>query len=265
VALAIVEFSDDTLFPTQETVRVLTDNDGSQRIGSSVLSASLGVPVSNLPDKDKICGTYEYLVNLVRDPTWRGSVNKYDSRADPSYATPKCVFYNHTSRVWARDGCEMTFSNGSHATCCCNHLTSFAVLVGGESVATDDEVALMYITWIGLGTSLLCLALTVLCVLGAQALRSTLRYKILLNMVVALAVSNFLFFFITVPESVSECKAVSMLLMYFLLSFFAWMNVEAWYLYETFVNTDVFDVHEHGAYAKLKRCVVVMMLLLLLQ
>ena len=198
---------------------------------------------------------FRYLVNLVTDPTWRGSVNKYNADADPPYATPKCVFYNHTALEWSRYGCEATFSNDTHITCCCNHLTSFAVLVGGDDVSKEDAIALQYITWIGLGSSLVCITLTAVAVVGAKALRTTLRYKILLNMIVALAITDVLFFFITVPESTSSCKAVSMLLMYFLLSFFAWMNVEAWDLYETFVNTNVFDVHEHGASAKLKRYV----------
>lgn len=61
LAFAIVEFADDTLFPTNETVRMLTINNGTQRIGSSVLSASLSVPVSNLPDEHRVCGTYQYV------------------------------------------------------------------------------------------------------------------------------------------------------------------------------------------------------------
>jgi hypothetical protein len=116
------------------------------------------------------------------------------------------------------------------------------VLVSGDDVSEDDGVALLYITWVGLGLSLLCLVLTALVILSVPDMRSSLRYQILLNLVLALGASQMLFFFITEPTSVVTCKAVSATLMYTLLALFGWMSVEAFHLYRTFVNADVWDV-----------------------
>jgi hypothetical protein len=71
------------------------------------------------------------------------------------------------------------------------------------------------------------------------------------NLVASLGSAQFLFLFITVPTDTASCKTVSALLMYFLLAFFGWMNVEAYHLFNTFVNADVWNVDVGGA--KLRR------------
>jgi hypothetical protein len=118
----------------------------------------------------------------------------------------------------------------------------FVVLVSDSDVSEKDGVALLYITWVSLGLSITCLLLTALVILVAYDLRSALQYRILLNLVSALGVSKLLFFFITAPNTVVTCKAVSGTLMYTLLAFFGWMSVEAFHLYKTFVHADVWII-----------------------
>ena len=116
-----------------------------------------------------------YTANLADDVTWTGSVWRYNKSKSPSYATPKCVFYDHTLSEWSLDGCERGFTNETHVTCCCNHLTSFAVLVSGDDVSEDDGVAVLYITWVGLGASLICLTMTALVAMCSSSMRAQLR------------------------------------------------------------------------------------------
>lgn len=246
LAVAIIEFSDDNLFPATATARGAI-HPTSQRIGSSVLSASLGVPVHDLSDDDRVCGTYMYTANLKNDPTWHGSVGVYDRLKSPPFASPKCVYYNHTQREWSKNGCAMVFLNNSHATCCCNHLTSFAVLVGGDEVSEEDALGLSVLTQVGLTASLLSLSLCIVVITLTPSLINTLRYRVLLQLILALAGAQFIFCFITVPTSTESCKTVSFMLLYFLAAFFCWMNVEAWQLFRTFVNADVWNVE--GSYA----------------
>lgn len=235
-AVAVVEFADDSLFPSAATARIPGTH---ARIGSAVLSASLGVDVHDLGDADRICGTYKFTVNLDRDSTWTGAVGGYDPSASPSYSVPQCVYYDHAAMEWSQEGCELMGATATHATCCCNHLTSFAVLVVGEEPEVDDPLALTIVTWIGVGLSLTLLTLTAITVVGAPELRHTLHYQIFLNLVVALLLSQFLFLMIKVPTKEEPCVAVSFLLMYAVLSSLAWMNIEGHDLYSTFVTAHV--------------------------
>jgi hypothetical protein len=126
-------------------------------------------------------------------------------------------------------------------------------LVGGDEVTGEDGVALLWITWIGLSLSIACLVLTAVVLATSPALKSKLHNLILLNLVVALGAAQLLFFFITEPKSTSSCTGVSGLLLYFLLAFFFWMNVEANNLYVTFVRHDVWDNSPGTIACKIRR------------
>eukprot|EP00038_Savillea_parva_P012055 m.201919 g.201919 ORF g.201919 m.201919 type:complete len:890 (+) comp21624_c0_seq1:280-2949(+) len=251
IAAAIVEFKDDTLFPTGATNRSAAANTTS-RIGSSVLSATLSVNVSNLPNDHRVCATYNYRTNLDNDPTWDGSVGVYNASKYPPYAAPKCVFFDTTALVWSTDGCERMAMNTSHVTCCCTHLTSFAVLVGGDTVTSNEALALEGVTWASCALSIVFLLATVVVVVQTPSMRSTLQYQVLLNVVAALGATQFLFFFITVPDDRDSCTAISAMLLYCLLALFAWMSIEAYDLYRTFVQQLVFDSAGYAAQVRLR-------------
>lgn len=227
LAGTIVEFSSDALFPDNTTGKIVV---------SSIILASLGISVSGLSDENRICGTYTYTAT--------------NGTAD---SEPQCVFYNHSHTAWADTGCAKTAWNSTHVTCCCNHLTAFTVVVGGEDVRREDAVILEGITNAGLGLSFICLVLTFVVVAGSRELREQLQSKLLLNLVVALATAHLLFFFISAPTSMSGCQVLSFSMMYFLLASFGWMSVQAHSLYTTFVLANVWDISRHHDRTQLAR------------
>lgn len=239
-AVAIVEFSDDSLFPSAE------NQSRPAWVGSSILSVSLGSPVRDLIDMNRLCGTYVYSIKSNSVPT------RSTTSHPGTNLKPKCVYYNHSLLSWRGDGCSLTFANSTHATCCCNHLTSFAVLIEEEEMTTKDSLAIETITWVSVGGSVFFLLLSAFTILGTPELHKQLHYKILLNLIFALASSQITFFFISVPTSTIPCKLVALLLLYTILSALAWMNVEGHELFHTFVRTDVWH-HSQSDAALLRR------------
>jgi len=139
---------------------------------------------------------------------------------------------------WSTEGCtELPEESTSTTTVCvCTHLTNFAVLTsGGAAISSADEAVLSAITYFGLAISLPCLLLTVLVSLIWPRAR-TRNKVIIMNLAGNLAVALVVFVF-GVEESQDEaaCTAVAVLLHYFLLAAFAWMLVEGYHLYLTFV------------------------------
>lgn len=229
LAATVVEFSNDALFP---------DNTSGTSVVSSVLLASLGVPVSGLADEDRICGTYRHAAS--------------STHANAS-SEPRCVYYDHGASAWSLDGCKATFTNTTHITCCCNHLTAFAVVVGGESTSSEDAAALEGITFVGLGLSLFCLLITIFTIAASEEMLLQLQNKLIIQLALSLSVSHLLFFFITSPTDPEQCRVLSLSLMYFLLVSFAWMSVQSHCLYTTFVMVNVWNVSRHGDLVKLVR------------
>lgn len=245
LAATIVELSSDTMFPDSRS------GPDTLTVVSSILLASLGVPISGLSDSDRICGTYRHAATEPTVGQQQASATEKQSNSAP--VTPRCVYYNHASSTWDGDGCQATFLNATHITCCCNHLTAFAVVVGGEEVHGEDAAALEWITSVGLGVSLVCLMATMMTIAGSRELRMQLQNKLLFNLALALAVSHLLFFFIAVPTDVPTCRAVSLTTMYFLLASFGWMSIQAHSLYTTFVMADVWDLSKHQNAIKLAK------------
>ena len=62
---------------------------------------------------------------------------------------------------WASEGCKLIKVANNVAECECNHLTNFALLID-TSQSGKNPVTLQIITWIGCGTSLAGLCLTLL-------------------------------------------------------------------------------------------------------
>eukprot|EP00035_Acanthoeca_spectabilis_P030267 m.476439 g.476439 ORF g.476439 m.476439 type:complete len:651 (+) comp40871_c0_seq1:1-1953(+) len=225
IALTIIEFEDDALFPSESTRNAQT----SARVSSSVIEASLGVTVRDLLDRDRICGTFEYRINLDRDPSWNGAIMAYNASRYPSFASPKCVFYNHSLHDWSQVGCTTTLANATHAKCCCNHLTPFAVLVSGDPVHIEGLLEIEQLTWITIGMAIGLHSMTAVVIVRSQQIRVIAGSFILFHMSLALIMSESLIFFAIGQSSVSACQSVSALLMYAFLVAFSWMLADAYY------------------------------------
>ncbi|XP_067675291.1 adhesion G-protein coupled receptor G6-like isoform X2 [Haliotis asinina] len=152
---------------------------------------------------------------------------------------PRCVFWRDNGAGWSTDGCEVKEDvKDTYTVCACNHLTNFALLMdvyeGGTNISETDRVALSFISYIGCGVSLLCLLLTLLTYIMFRKLRRDNPSKILINLCVALAVANLIFLVgmqdYTFKNAIA-CKAVAVMLHYFMLSALTWMAIEAFYMY----------------------------------
>ncbi|EGD77908.1 hypothetical protein PTSG_09543 [Salpingoeca rosetta] len=143
------------------------------------------------------------------------------------------------SAGWSDVGCQPVSIKDGFLTCRCNHLTNFAILAnfgGGGSTSSTDKKALSFITYIGVGVSVFCMVLTVGVYLWYKRLREDLGRIIVMHLCVTLTISLLCFAFgIEETSHTDTCTAIAIVLHYFLLSAFAWMVVEGYHLYSTFV------------------------------
>ncbi|XP_022104583.1 adhesion G-protein coupled receptor D1-like [Acanthaster planci] len=147
-----------------------------------------------------------------------------------------CTFWKITNNetnegVWSSEGCTVAKESANSTTCSCNHLTSFAVLMqlnpNEESLSPGDEKALNILSILGGSLSIACLTLT-LVIYAVLKMYKTERGMVHANLSVALLVSQ-LIFLTGIDARVSNkttCKAVAVLLHYFLLASFSWMLIE---------------------------------------
>jgi len=166
------------------------------------------------------CGTYQYKDRLN------------ETALNATYFSPKCVFWHEASKTWSDTGCTRASYDAVLGTvkCCCTHLTSFAVLVSGDPYSAADTAALEVITLVGTIVSLTSILLTIVSILSVRALRKQLRYKILLQMVSSLGLAQLMFAFVandSIRADGKLCQGWSMMTLYFLLAYFAWMNAES--------------------------------------
>eukprot|EP00041_Stephanoeca_diplocostata_P025989 m.692970 g.692970 ORF g.692970 m.692970 type:complete len:1105 (+) comp22867_c0_seq24:312-3626(+) len=224
--ISYVRFPNDTFF-----TRADDDNATARPVASVVLSVFVAGTVRTTNLTDDVCGVFDHSLNL-------GGM----SISDPN---PECVYYNETTMMWDTGGCYINeVINSTHVQCCCNHLTSFAVIVSSNTASNSHSAkALAIISIVGIALSLTAILITFVFVVYIRALRTQLRYMILLTMLFALAMLQALFLCIAedaMTDDESTCRKISTSVLYFFLAYLAWQCVENYYLYETFVT--VFDV-----------------------
>ncbi|KAM4721668.1 adhesion G protein-coupled receptor L4 [Rhinophrynus dorsalis] len=151
--------------------------------------------------------------------------------------TTKCAFWSYEPETmrgeWSTEGCEVVFSNSTHTSCKCNHLTHFAILMSSSShseVATHHSI-LTRITQIGIIISLICLSLCIFTFIFFSEIQST-RITIHKNLCCALFLAELLFIIgINMTKNKLLCAVFAGLLHYFFLAAFAWMCIEGIHLY----------------------------------
>lgn len=172
-------------------------------------------------------------VSNLADPVTMTFVHLNENATNPS-----CTFWNVRNSRWSSEGCSLDteLSTNDTTSCRCDHLTNFALLmdVYGASLSETDKRVLSIISYIGCGVSLLALLLTLLTYILFKKLRRDNPSKILVNLCVALALSNLVFVAGMQPYALDNlvgCKIVAVLLHFSLLSALCWMAVEAFYMY----------------------------------
>ncbi|XP_041483442.1 cadherin EGF LAG seven-pass G-type receptor 1-like [Lytechinus variegatus] len=142
--------------------------------------------------------------------------------------------------AWSTEGC-VTKVNRTHTTCQCTHLTSFAVLMRFSEAGAPQSASVRkiqdYMTYVGCGLSMTCLAI-MLIVFTIQKLYRSDRNIIHMNLASAIFVSQGVFLFgIERVEPWVVCKIIGICLHFFLLATFFWMLVEGIYLISKTTST----------------------------
>ena len=199
-----------------------------------------------------------------------------------------CSFWDKNTSVWRDDGCMLvSFTNSTDsapdsegnstyvtATCRCNHLTNFALLVRlpsdpaaldpfpatgttttGNTTSNDSATepardgdipspvharSLSIISTVGCALSAVCLLATSVTILSFADLRGRVRQRLTLCLSLSLLVAMVLFPLSSIASrNPYSCQAVAILLHFSLLSAFAWMSSQATLLYKQLVV--VFD------------------------
>ncbi|KAJ7346021.1 hypothetical protein JRQ81_001971 [Phrynocephalus forsythii] len=161
-------------------------------------------------------------------------INMTFAKSEKSLKNPKCVFWKFNLSAdgggWVDAGCESR-EDAHQVTCSCNHLTSFSVLM---SASHEDSVALTYLTYIGLGVSILSLVVCIGIELAVwksvtKTRISYMRHVCILNISISLLIADIWFLVVAVMDDKNYqvdqriCTAATFFIHYFYLCVFFWM------------------------------------------
>ncbi|XP_073711486.1 adhesion G protein-coupled receptor F5-like [Misgurnus anguillicaudatus] len=152
-----------------------------------------------------------------------------------SLKNPQCVFWNFSLDHWDTTGCKVKPSGNNTVTCECDHTTSFSILMSPFAI---DNLALAYITYIGVAISMasLILCLIIEAIVWKSATRndtSYMRHVSIVNIAVSLLIANICFIIGAAiadqeqPISVGHCSPVVFFMHFFYLAVFFWMFISA--------------------------------------
>ncbi|XP_001100419.4 adhesion G protein-coupled receptor L4 isoform X1 [Macaca mulatta] len=193
------------------------NSEEEERVISSVISVSMSSNPPTLFQLEKITFTLSH----------QKITDRYKSL---------CAFWNYSpdtmNGTWSSEGCELTYSNETHTSCRCNHLTHFAILMSsGPSIGIKDYNILTRITQLGIIISLICLAICIFTFWFFSEIQST-RTTIHKNLCCSLFLAE-LVFLVGINTNTNKlfCSIIAGLLHYFFLAAFAWMCIEGIHLY----------------------------------
>ncbi|XP_074607629.1 adhesion G-protein coupled receptor D1-like isoform X2 [Acropora palmata] len=154
-------------------------------------------------------------------------------------AEQECAFWkwNHLhpeNGAWSSEGCWLLNAQENFTVCTCNHLTNFAILMNTkkQKVPQKHKLPLSYITYVGLGLSLLGETITILAYLLLLWSKHNQQSHVHINLVTTLAMAQ-VFFLAGIKSTQDQdfCTTVAALIHYFYLSSFCWMLIEGVMLY----------------------------------
>ncbi|XP_056419851.1 adhesion G protein-coupled receptor F5 isoform X2 [Hyla sarda] len=144
-----------------------------------------------------------------------------------------CVFWNFNITDWDSTGCQPQFNNDSTmVSCACSHLTSFSVLMSTDIPLNPEiEKILTYITYFGLGISILSL---VICIIIEATIwksvtknkTSYMRHLCIMNIAVTLLMADIWFIIggaMSDSKKADACVAATFFTHVFYLCTFFWM------------------------------------------
>ncbi|XP_072559197.1 adhesion G protein-coupled receptor F4-like [Paramormyrops kingsleyae] len=151
-----------------------------------------------------------------------------------------CVSWNFEGTGgWDSTGCKLDSETNVSVTCSCNHLTSFSILMS-PYVPEYIEVALNYITYIGVSISMGCLVLCLIIeafVWSVVTKNSTshMRHVAIVNIALSLLIADIWFIIGAAVSGQSAlknvCSAATFFIHFFYLALFFWMLISALFLF----------------------------------
>lgn len=159
----------------------------------------------------------------------------------------ECVFWDFSLTEngggWSGEGCWLHGRTDEYIICHSNHLTHFAVLMDFTGRGNVSHFVLDLLSRIGCVLSITGLSATIFTFIAFRTLRNSRHRQILINHCVSLLLLYIVF--LGGIDSVATdliCKAVAILLHYFLLTTMFWMAVEAHNMYMFLVKIFQRDV-----------------------
>ncbi|XP_063771310.1 adhesion G protein-coupled receptor F5-like [Pseudophryne corroboree] len=134
--------------------------------GSKVISIAYATLKDIIGNPNNSNSSSAWTLNgLVLTTTVTGNYSKSNfqigmtfTKSNQTLNTAQCVFWNFDSNNWDATGCTPTI-HGEIVSCTCTHLTSFSILMSLNPV---DNIALDYISYIGLGISIVSLVICII-------------------------------------------------------------------------------------------------------
>ncbi|XP_072527993.1 adhesion G protein-coupled receptor F5-like [Salminus brasiliensis] len=164
--------------------------------------------------------------------------------------SPQCVFWNFSLLNgiggWDSTGCEVmpVVNHTDKITCKCNHTTSFSILM---SPFKSNNLVLAFITYIGVGISLICLIVCFIIegIIWKPMTRndtSYMRHVSIVNIALSLLIADICFIIGAAivkegePTPEGSCSTATFFMHFFYLALFFWMLFSAFLLlYRTVV------------------------------
>ncbi|XP_063350770.1 adhesion G-protein coupled receptor F1-like [Pelmatolapia mariae] len=218
----------------------IPEADGTRKTITTILFDSLD---NVLPARDQVNSSLNSINGRVVLVQSSGQINNisftFDTLND-TLGNPECVFWNFSLfnglGGWDNEGCEVVLNvnETGTVTCNCNHLTSFSILMSPNS---PISIILDYITYIGVGISMISL---ILCLIIEGLIwrkirkneTSYLRHVAIVNIAVSLLIADIWFI---IGAAISDakvknppaCTAATFFIHFFYLALFFWMFASA--------------------------------------
>uniref|UniRef100_A0A8C4Y6Z0 Uncharacterized protein n=1 Tax=Gopherus evgoodei TaxID=1825980 RepID=A0A8C4Y6Z0_9SAUR len=149
--------------------------------------------------------------------------------------------------TWSPDGCTILQTNSTHTICRCDHLSSFALLMGHTRV---ESYPLTIVTYVGLTLSLLCLLLAILTFLLCHSIHNV-STSLHLQLCLCLFLANLLFLTTVKRTGIQMvCAVIAGFLHYLFLACFTWMFLEGLHLFLTVWNLKVVNYTSASRFKK---------------
>ncbi|CAM5169548.1 unnamed protein product [Eretmochelys imbricata] len=162
----------------------------------------------------------------------------------------RCVHWKFIAGkgTWAEGGCKSLQTNSTHTICSCDHLSSFALLMGPTGV--EESYPLTVVTYVGLTFSLLYLLLAILTFLLCRSIRNV-STSLHLQLCLCLFLADLLFLTaVTRTRSRVVCAVIAGFLHYLFLAGFSWMFLEGLHLFLTVRNLKVVNYTSASRFKK---------------